>query len=57
MYRAAFSSAQELRDAIRQFINAHNTYRAKPFRWTKSIEVIFAKFERAKQSVGDGHRN
>jgi len=51
LYRGAFGSVQELREAIRQFIDAHNAYGAKPFRWTKSAEVILAKVERAKQSI------
>jgi len=51
LYRGAFSSIQELRAAIRQFIDAHNAYGAKPFRWTKSAEAILAKVERAKQAA------
>ena len=48
LYRGAFSSVQELRKAIRQFIDAHNAHSAKPFRWTKSAEAILAKVEHAR---------
>ena len=57
LYRGAFGSVQELREAIRQFIDAHNVYGAKPFRWTKSAEVILAKVERAKQSIARRNLN
>lgn len=57
LYRGAFGSVQELREAIRQFIDAHNAYGAKPFCWTKSAEVILAKVERAKQSVAGRNQN
>jgi len=55
LYRGAFGSVQELREAIRQFIDAHNAYAAKPFRWTKSAEVILTKVEHAKLSIA--HKN
>jgi transposase len=48
LYRGASGSVQELREAIRQFIDAHNAHSAKPFRWTKSAEAILAKVERAR---------
>ncbi len=51
LYRGAFGSVQELRIAIRQFIDAHNAHSAKPFRWTKSAEAILAKVERAKAAA------
>ena len=48
LYRGAFGSVQQLRQAIRQFIEAHNAHSAKPFRWTKSADAILAKVERAR---------
>lgn len=57
LYRGVFGSVQELREAIRQFIDAHNAYGAKPFRWTKSAEVILAKVERAKLSIAGKNQN
>lgn len=57
LYRDAFGSVSELREAIRQFIDAHNAYAANPFRWTKSADVILAKVERAKQSIARKNLN
>ncbi len=57
LYRGAFTSVQALRDAIRQFIAAHNTHSAKPFRWTKCAEVILAELQRAKQSIACRNQN
>jgi transposase len=51
LYRGVFGSVQELREAIRQFIDAHNAHSAKPFRWTKSAEAILAKVERARTAT------
>lgn len=51
LYRGTFISVQALREAIRQFIDTHNTHAAKPFRWTQNAAVILAKVERAKQSI------
>ncbi|CDM23942.1 putative transposase [Castellaniella defragrans 65Phen] len=51
LYRGAFGSVQELREAIRQFIDTHNAYSAKPFRWTKSAEAILAKVARARAAT------
>lgn len=51
LYRGIFGSVQELREAIRQFIDAHNTHSAKPFRWTKSAESILTKVEHARAST------
>ena len=48
LYRGAFTSVQELRDAIRAYIKAHNEGQAKPFRWTKSAEAILKSVERAQ---------
>src|SRR5690606_16359327 len=57
LYRGAFGSVSELREAIRQFIDAHNAHAAKPFRWTKSADAILAKVERAKQSIARKNLN
>lgn len=48
LYRGAFTSVQELRDAIRAYIKAHNEGQAKPFRWTKSAEATPKSVERAQ---------
>lgn len=48
LYRGAFTSVNELRNAIRAYIKAHNEGLAKPFRWTKSAETILKSVERAK---------
>lgn len=57
LYRGAFGSVPELREAIRKFIDAHNAYGAKPFQWTKSADVILAKVERAKNSINRRNQN
>ncbi len=48
LQRSTFTSVAELRDAIRQFIKAHNVETAKPFRWTASANAIIAATNRAK---------
>lgn len=53
LYRGAFGSVQQLREAIRQFIDAHNAHSAKPFRWTKSAETILAKVEQARAAAAN----
>lgn len=53
LYRGAFGSVQQPREAIRQFIDARNAHSAKPFRWTKSADAILAKVERAKVATAD----
>jgi transposase len=49
LQRGTFTSVAELREAIRQFIKAHNVETAKPFRWTASANAIIAATNRAKQ--------
>jgi len=49
LQRGTFTSVAELREAIRQFIKAHNIETAKPFRWTASANAIIAATNRAKQ--------
>ena len=57
LHRGAFGSVGELRNAIRKFIDAHNAYGAKPFRWTKNADAILAKVERAKCSINLSNQN
>ena len=49
--RGTFSSVGELREAIRRFIDAHNKYSAKPFKWTKTAEKIIGSVDRAKEAL------
>ena len=51
LQRGTFTSVAELREAIRQFIKAHNAETAKPFRWTASANAIIAATNRAKQQA------
>ncbi len=48
LQRGVFTSVAELREAIRQYIKAHNAEAAKPFRWTKSANAILDACNRAK---------
>lgn len=48
--RGVFSSVKELEKAIHQFIDQHNE-NPKPFTWTKPVEVILEKVNRARQSA------
>ena len=49
--RDVFSSVTELRQAIRRFIDTHNTHAAKPLRWTKSARVILEAVEHARAAL------
>ena len=49
--RGVFTSVTELREAIRGFIDAHNTHAAKPFRWTKSARAILGAVDRARNTL------
>ena len=49
--RGVFTSVAELRNAIRRFIEAHNTHAAKPFRWTKSAHNILHAMDRAREAL------
>lgn len=49
LYRGVFTSVTELKDEIKRFVNVHNKYSAKPFRWTKSAKKIIASVNRAKK--------
>lgn len=48
IHRGVFTSVSELRQEIRRYIEAHNEHAAKPFKWTKSAQVILDAVERAK---------
>ena len=49
--RGIFTSLTELREAIRRFIETHNTHAAKPFRWTKSAHTILDAVGRASEAL------
>ena len=49
--RGVFTSVTELRQAIRRFIDAHNTHAAKPFKWTKSAHAILDAVSRAREAL------
>ena len=48
--RGVFTSVKELEDKIHEFIQAHNA-EPKPFKWTKSAEMILEKVQRAKHTL------
>ena len=48
IHRGIFTSVQELRQAIRRYIEAHNQKNAKPFQWTKSAQAILDAVDQAR---------
>ena len=48
--RGVFRSVLELEEAVRDYLDQHNTD-PKPFFWTKSAEMILAKERRAKDKL------
>ena len=48
--RGVFSSVSDLEEKIMQFIEVHNE-NPKPFVWTKSVEEIMAKVNRARLAL------
>lgn len=48
--RGIFTSVKELEEAIMQYIEVHNE-KKKPFVWTRSVEEILEKVERARQAL------
>ena len=48
IHRGVFTSVAELRQAIREYIEAHNQHSAKPFKWNKSAQAILEAVERAR---------
>ena len=51
LHRGVFTSVTELRDEIHRYITAHNQYSAKPFRWTKTAEVIIQKVRKVRKHI------
>ena len=51
IHRVTFTSVGDLKKAIQNFIDSHNAYSAKPFKWTKTAEVILQAVEKAKASA------
>lgn len=52
IYRGVFTSVSDLRNAILEYLKAHNKHYAKPFKWTKDADAILAKAERARSKIG-----
>jgi transposase len=52
--RSAFKSVAELKSAIMEYLENHNTD-PKPFIWTKSAAEILEKVARAKQVLESQH--
>jgi transposase len=48
--KGSFSSAPELEQAIREFLEAWNK-EPRPFVWTATVEDIMAKLDRARQKL------
>ena len=48
--RGVFSSVKDLEEKIMEFIEVYNAD-PKPFKWTKTTDVIFEKIERAKTAL------
>jgi transposase len=48
LQRGVFTNVTALRDEIHRYIEVHNAYQAKPFRWTKSAAAILDSVDRAK---------
>jgi len=48
--RGVFRSVSDLEEKIMQFIEVHNENR-KPFVWTKSVEEVMAKVNRARLAL------
>lgn len=48
IHRGVFTSVQDLREEIRRYIKTHNEHSAKPFRWTKSAQVILDAVAKAQ---------
>lgn len=46
--RGSFTSVGDLKKAIQRFIESHNGSSAKPFKWTKTADVILQAVEKAK---------
>jgi transposase len=51
VHRGTFSSVKALRDELKRYIDVHNAYAAKPFRWTQSADAILASVEEARKAL------
>jgi transposase len=51
VHRGVFTSITALRDEIRRYIQVHNNWPAKPFRWTKSAESIIERHHRLEVKI------
>jgi len=52
--RATFHSLKELIDAIEEYLKVYNQ-QPKPFRWTKTADMILAKIHRCKEALVTPH--
>jgi transposase len=50
IHRGVFTSVEALRKELRRFIEAHNKFSAKPFRWTRSAESLIESHRRVKRN-------
>ena len=53
LYRGVFTSVEDLREAIRDYIKTHNEESAKPFQWTKSAATIIDAVARARKAASE----
>lgn len=53
LQRGVFTSVTALRDELHRYIEVHNAYQAKPFRWTKSAAAILESVDRVKAAKKD----
>lgn len=51
IYRGVFTSVEELKHALIDFIEVHNRELAKPFKWTRDANTILAAVDRAKDAL------
>ena len=52
--RGVFKSVEELKQAIMDYLNNHNSH-PKPYIWTKTAAEIFSKVARVKQALESQH--
>ncbi len=50
IHRGVFTSVEDLKHAIRRYIEIHNQRNAKPFQWTKSAQTILDAVNKAKSA-------
>jgi transposase len=56
LQRGSHTSVPQLRQAIGQYIDAHNEI-GKPFKWTKAADEILAKVQRFATRALQAHRS